>query len=183
MCLSKPCFDVRLHSPPMFHHLQQSTAGKPLFLHDTDSKIAACLYTCPFVLICKLFWHPPCTNFVIPEVLMDDGICRSTAAVQLVSYICDSNLSVLLNHSNLFNTVCCLWSDGLTSLLSETCSATLELFHQLVHLPFCNSFLNFVRTFFCESQDSFTPSNHKNGMTAHYSTMVKSKRRAHMFTL
>jgi hypothetical protein len=83
----------------MFHHLQQSTAGKPLFLHDTDSKIAACLYTCPFVLICKLFWHPPCTNFVIPEVLMVDGICTSTDDVKLLRYIHDSNAPVLLNQS------------------------------------------------------------------------------------
>jgi len=38
---------------------------------------------------------------------MNDGICRSTAYVQLVGYIIDSNPFVLLNQSiNLFNNAC-----------------------------------------------------------------------------
>jgi len=57
------------------------------------------LIMCLFVLICMLLWHPPCTKFVIPKVLMDEGICRSTADVQLVGYISDNNLSVHLTQS------------------------------------------------------------------------------------
>jgi len=64
---------------------------------------------CPFVIICKLLWHPPYTNSVIPKVFMDDGICTSTADAQLVKCVSESNLSVLLNQSiNSFSTVCCL---------------------------------------------------------------------------
>jgi len=51
----------------------------------------------PFVLIYNLLWHSPYTNFVIPNVLVDDGICISTVDVQLVGYISGSNPSVLLN--------------------------------------------------------------------------------------
>jgi hypothetical protein len=80
-------------------------------------KLHAHFHVCLVVLICKLLWHQPCTNSVMSEVLMDYGICKSTADVQLFSYINDSNLSVLLNQNiNLFNIVHCLWSDGLNSL-------------------------------------------------------------------
>jgi len=53
----------------------------------------AYFHICLFVFICKLPLLPPCTNFVIPGVLVNDGICSSTADVQLISYISDSNLS------------------------------------------------------------------------------------------
>jgi len=69
-------------------------------------KLHAHFHMYPFVLICKLLWHLPSTNFVIPKALMDDRVCRSTADVQLVSCISDSNLFVFLNQSiNSFNTV------------------------------------------------------------------------------
>lgn len=35
---------------------------------------------------------------VVFKIAVDDGICRSKADVQLVSYICDSNLSPKLEH-------------------------------------------------------------------------------------
>jgi len=55
----------------------------------------------------KLLWHPPFTNVVRPKALVDDGICRSTADDQLISYISDSNPTVLLKQSlNEFNIVC-----------------------------------------------------------------------------
>jgi hypothetical protein len=50
-------------------------------------KLHSHFHACLFVLICKLFWHPPCINFVILEILVDDRICRSAADVQLVGYI------------------------------------------------------------------------------------------------
>jgi hypothetical protein len=62
-------------------------------------KFYSCFQVYSFLLICKLLWYPSCTNFVIPEVLVDDGICRSTADVILVGYISDSNLSILSNQS------------------------------------------------------------------------------------
>jgi hypothetical protein len=94
-------------------------------------KLHAHIHACLFVLICKLLWHQSCTNFVIPEVLMDDGICRSTADVQLVCYISASDLSVLSNQSiNSFNTVHHLWSGQMAQMFFiNTCSATLEPFH------------------------------------------------------
>jgi len=65
------------------------------------------------VLISKLLWHLPCTNFLVPEVLVGDGVCRSIS--ELVNYISDRNPSVLLNHCiNLFSIVYHLWS-GWTS--------------------------------------------------------------------
>jgi len=54
-------------------------------------KLQAQFHPCPLLLICKLFWHPPNTNFVIPEFLVGDRTRRFTADVQLVSYISDSN--------------------------------------------------------------------------------------------
>jgi len=51
------------------------------------------------------------------EVLADDGMCKSTADVQLVSYVSDSNLSVLLKQTiTLFNTVQCSWLDSWSNL-------------------------------------------------------------------
>lgn len=52
-------------------------------------KLHACFHSYLFVLICKLLWHAPCTNFAAPRVVMDDGICMSIADVQLLSYISD----------------------------------------------------------------------------------------------
>jgi hypothetical protein len=67
--------------------LQESLFLLLLFFFMVSLQILhAHFHTCPFVLICKLLWHPPCTNFVIP------GIC--TADVQLAGYITDSNLSL-----------------------------------------------------------------------------------------
>jgi len=43
----------------------------------------------PFVLLCKL----NCTDFVILEVFVDDRIWRSTADVQIIGCISNSNLS------------------------------------------------------------------------------------------
>jgi hypothetical protein len=67
-------------------------AGKHL-LHVIAAKISCMFHMYPFVLICKLFLHPSSTNFMIYEVLMDDGMSRSIAHVQLVGYINESNLS------------------------------------------------------------------------------------------
>jgi len=70
-------------------------------------KLHAHFHTCPFMLIHELLWHSSCTNIVIPKILMDNRICRSTADVQLFSCITDSNTSVLLNQSiNSLNIVC-----------------------------------------------------------------------------
>jgi hypothetical protein len=54
---------------------------------------------CPFVLICKLLCHPPCTNFLIPEVLIDDRIYIFATGVQVFICISYGNLSVVLNQS------------------------------------------------------------------------------------
>jgi hypothetical protein len=48
--------------------------------HYITAKIA-----CPFALICELLQHPPYTNFVILEVLMDDGVCRSQLMSNLLA--------------------------------------------------------------------------------------------------
>jgi hypothetical protein len=47
--------------------------------------LQACFHACLFVLICKQLWHPPCTNFVIPKVLVDDGTGKSTDDIQLAA--------------------------------------------------------------------------------------------------
>jgi hypothetical protein len=97
-----------------------------------------------------------------PEVLMDDGICRSTAVVQLVGCISDNNPSVLLNQSIYsLNTVCRSWSGRMARAVSinDACSATLEPFHPLVHL--LHNTLHFVLTFFCDSWRVLSPLNTK----------------------
>jgi len=58
-------------------------------------KLHANFHTGLFLLICTQLWHPPCTHFMIPEVLTDDGICRFASDVQLVSCINNSSSSVL----------------------------------------------------------------------------------------
>jgi len=74
-------------------------------------KLHARFHVCPFVFIYKVLWYAPCTNFVTSEALVDDGICRSTADVQLFICISDSNPSVLLNQSiNSFKIVRRSWS-------------------------------------------------------------------------
>jgi len=68
-------------------------------------------HTCPSVLTCRLLWQPSCTDFVIPTVLVVDGICRLTADVKLLGYINDGNSSVLLNQSiNSLKIICHLQS-------------------------------------------------------------------------
>jgi hypothetical protein len=100
-------------------------------------KLHAYFYAYPFVLICKLLWHPTCT-----KVHVEDGICRSTADVQLVSYINNSNPYVSLNQSIAsLKTVCHLQSGWMVQAvyIYNACSATLETFHPLVHLPLGNA--------------------------------------------
>jgi len=106
------------------------TCDKPLqeslsFFTISLQELNSCFHVCPFVLIYKLLWHPPCTNFVIPKILVIDGICRSTADVQLVS--CISDPAVLLNQSsNLFNIIQHLWNDWMAWVVfvNDACSAT-----------------------------------------------------------
>jgi len=142
MLVYTPCFDICLHvhsGASVFYHISQSVAGKPLLCTALFQKLLLHFHTCPFVLVSKLLWHLLYTNFVVPEVLMDDRICRSTADVQLVSCISDSNLCILLNQS--INITCCLRSGWMAQVvfISVACSATLEPFHPLVHLPLCDT--------------------------------------------
>jgi hypothetical protein len=82
-CVSSPVtIHYRKDSPSSWYHCKNC-------MHISN--------VCPFVLICKLLWHPLCTNFVISEVLMDDVMFRFTGDVQFVDYISDSNPSVFLN--------------------------------------------------------------------------------------
>jgi len=78
-------------------------------------KLNACFHACPFVLICKVFWCPPCTDFVIPEVLMDDGISRSTLMSNL------SAISVTVIH--------------LSSWTRELTHSTMYVINEVVRLP------------------------------------------------
>jgi hypothetical protein len=80
---------------------------------------------------------------VILKFLLGDGICRSIVSFQLVTYVRDNNPCVVWKQSiNSLNLVCllvclCSWS-GQTAqavFMNSALSATLELFHQLVHLP------------------------------------------------
>jgi len=97
------CFEVflQIHSgPPMFYHMWKSTAEKPLLLHNIAAKLYIFFHACPFVLICKLLWHPQCTNFVMPEA----SWMMEYKEPQLMS-----NLSAIISSSmNSFNTVQCL---------------------------------------------------------------------------
>jgi len=113
----------RKASPSWYHHKNKHS----------------CFHACPFAFICKLLWHPPCTNYVIPKALTDDRICRSTADVQLVSCISDSNPSVLLNWSmNSFNILHHLWSDGPSGL------------QMMLVLPLWNLYIHWY-TFLCRT--------------------------------
>jgi len=80
--------------PPCFNTCDNPLQKGLSFFMVSLQKLYAYFHACPFCkLICKLLWHPPYRNYVIPEVFVDDGICISIADVQLVYYISDSNLS------------------------------------------------------------------------------------------
>jgi hypothetical protein len=69
-------------------------------------------------------------------------------SVQLVSYISDSNPSVLMNQSiNLFNTVHHSWNcqTAWAVFINDICSATSEPFHPLVLLPLHNTVFSILQ--------------------------------------
>jgi hypothetical protein len=73
---------------------------------------------------------------------MDNGICRSMADVQLISYISNNNLSVPLTQNiNLLSIVHHLQGGQMLQavLINDAYSAILEPFHPLVRLPLCNT--------------------------------------------
>jgi hypothetical protein len=73
---------------------------------------------------------------------MDDRIYRSTADVQCISYISDSNPSVLLNQRINLSTLSAVHEVVGRPELSS--SASSETFHPLVHLTPCNTLLFFL---------------------------------------
>jgi len=90
VCVSASCFSVACRFivvHPCFimcdNPLQESLSLSMILLQ----KLYAYFHGYPFVLLHELLQHPPCTDSVITKVLMDDGIYRSTADVQLVSCI------------------------------------------------------------------------------------------------
>jgi len=97
-CVSTSGFDVclQVHSVAfMCHRRWQSAAGKPIPFHDIVTKIVSMFST---LTICADL-APTLHKFLIPEVLLDYGIRRPTAHVQLFGYVSDSNPSVLLDQS------------------------------------------------------------------------------------
>jgi len=92
-----------------------------------------CFHMCPFVLICKLLWHPPCTNFVIPEVVgcADPQVMSNLLAISL-AVICMTSWTRALTHSTL-STI----HEVVTQ--PEWSSPTMiEHFHTFIHLPLHN---------------------------------------------
>jgi hypothetical protein len=132
------CRFIVMH--PLFMTCDKALQENLSFFTVSLQKLHAYFHMCPFVPMCLLLLHPPCTNFVIPKVLVDDGICISTADVQL-SYPSDNNLSSQTRTFNLFNIVCYSWSGQMTQAVfpTDACFATLEPFHPLVHLPLHNT--------------------------------------------
>jgi len=123
------------------------------------------------VLTRKLLWHLSCTKFVISVGLVDDKICRSTADVQLVGYISDSNPSVLLKQRmNSFNIVR-RSTIGRTAreVINDACSATMKPFLCVLEFsPYCGNIPGNLGRFYS--------SDHKNRMTARCSIMVQLER-------
>jgi len=145
------------------------------------------LDVCPFVRICKLLWQVPCTNFVIRDVLVVNGICISTADVRLVGYISDSNPSVLLNQDVYSFSHCPVFvkrSDGPSGLHQRRCSATSETFHPLVHLPLHNTVFPVLCQYFSMNLEDFCP---PSTTKSNDSTLLKNgtirKRSRHVYTV
>jgi hypothetical protein len=65
--LTFPCMFIMVY--PHFVTCENSLQGTH-FLHITDKTQHTHFHRCLSVLICKLLWHPPCTYFVIPKVLV-----------------------------------------------------------------------------------------------------------------
>jgi hypothetical protein len=169
-CVSTPCFDIflQVHKSASMFISCDSLLQDSLSLFTTTLQNLHVSMRFRFVLICKLVWHPPCTNFVILDVLVGDGICRSTDDVQLIGYISDRNLSAPLNQIiNFFNAVICevigrlkLSSSTIVFLPLQTLFTHWYTFLYVVQFSLC-----------CESillwiSEGFTPFDHKNRMTA-----------------
>jgi len=144
------------------------------------------LIMCLFVLICMLLWQPPCTKFVIPKVLRNDGICRSTADVKLFGYISDINMSVLLTQS--INSVNIVYHSlsGWTSGQSSSVIVVQPLWHLSTHWY---TFLCIIQfSLYCANillwiSEGFTPCDHISQMRENCSTVVQSRSGTYMFTL
>jgi hypothetical protein len=160
---------------PCFNPLQETLS----FFMISLQKLHARFHVCPFVLMCKVLWYAPCTNFVTPEVLVDDGICRSTADVQLIGSINDSNPSVLLNQSiNSFKIVRRSWSVR-TAIFVPLWNLYMHSYTFLFIIQFSPYCTNII----LRSSGGFILSDHNNIMTSRWSTVVQSESWADMFTL
>jgi hypothetical protein len=88
---------------------------------------------------------------VMPKVIVDARICRSTVDVQLLGYIGDSNPSALLDQNiNSFNTIRHSQRWPRAVFVNHACSVTFEPFHPLELISLC--FLRIVLTFLCLSR-------------------------------
>jgi len=127
-----PCF-IASENP-----LQESLSFFTVLLQKLHARFLACL----FVLICNLLWHPPCTTFMMPKVLVDDGIYRCTTNVQLIGCISDSNISLEPEHELLTLSTghkVVGWPEWSSSVMFVLPFWNLST-HPLVHFPLCNTF-------------------------------------------
>jgi len=156
----------------MFYSLWHSIAGSLSMV--LLQKLHESFHACSFLLICKLLWHPPCTNFVTPEVLVIDEVCRSIADVQLVyrvlPYSTFSSVHEMVG-----------WSE-------QSSSTILDVPLHYLSIHWCTFLCVIQFSLYCANillwiLEGFTPSGHKNQMTACCSTVVQSEIEADMFTL
>jgi len=168
MCVSAPCFDIRIQvqgSVPMFHCLWQSVTGKPLLLD------IACL----FISFCgthlsQMLWDPRplwMMEYADPQQ-MTNLSAISVTVIQLSSWsraLTNSTLSaiheVVWKPEKFLSTVL-----GLPLLNLSTHWYTFLRIMQFS--PYCANILLWI-------SEDFTPSDHKNWMTPHCSTMVQSE--------
>ena len=93
---------------------------------------------CTLVIIRQLPWDPPATHFLIPQVIMDNIVCRAMTHVELYGNFMNSDSPVVtdLLLDLLFHCLSCHtnWSPTLV-FITDVLSSVFKSFHPFIHSP------------------------------------------------
>jgi len=144
-----------------------------------QKKLHAHFHVGTFMLIRKLLWHPP--RFVIPAVLMNDGICvpqlmsnLSAISVPIIS-LSSWTRALTVQHCPPF----VKWSDGPSGRPQRCLFCHSESFPPTGRYAFLcvMQFSSYCANILMWISEGFIPPEHKNWMTERSSTMLQSESR------
>ena len=105
------------------------------------------LHTLSLVHNSKLLGNPPCADFPVSQIIMQYGICGSTADIQMCIHFRHRYLSVFSNHGICpVNVVLCVqcWWPTRTTFINNTCSTRFKPFHPLINLSLTHCALSIL---------------------------------------